>query len=216
MNTVVYGTHRQFVDGNLSVQDRAARYQAIQLLANTYDQMGYQAEAVPWRNFYLTGAKELRNGGALGSGTKSLFDSRTTSLLSLELIGDHLGVLLNPDTIAENHYIFNVYITPNFDAENKNNVNFTTDESGYMRWEVANSVLIADANVLHQGNELTAAMAMTRQSLNDIVRGTSGVDLLDQNNIYVQPSSAKPIVRKFFLAMQQPDRWFNIVFPNFF
>jgi linear primary-alkylsulfatase len=32
------------------------------LLANTYDQLGYQAESAPWRDVYLSGAYELRHG----------------------------------------------------------------------------------------------------------------------------------------------------------
>lgn len=32
------------------------------LLANVYDQLGYQAESGPWRDFYLSGAYELRHG----------------------------------------------------------------------------------------------------------------------------------------------------------
>lgn len=35
---------------------------ARSLLADTYDQLGYQAEAAPWRDAYLTGAHELRHG----------------------------------------------------------------------------------------------------------------------------------------------------------
>lgn len=35
---------------------------AKELLADTYTQMGWQEENALWRNFYLTGAKELRNG----------------------------------------------------------------------------------------------------------------------------------------------------------
>lgn len=35
---------------------------ATDLLARTYDQLGYQAESGPWRDFYLTGALELRAG----------------------------------------------------------------------------------------------------------------------------------------------------------
>lgn len=35
---------------------------AKDLLAKTYEQMGYAAEAATWRNAYLTGAQELRNG----------------------------------------------------------------------------------------------------------------------------------------------------------
>ena len=32
------------------------------LLADTFEQLGYQSESAPWRNFYLYGALELRNG----------------------------------------------------------------------------------------------------------------------------------------------------------
>jgi alkyl sulfatase BDS1-like metallo-beta-lactamase superfamily hydrolase len=36
---------------------------AGELLARSFEQLGYVAESAPWRNFYLTGAYELRNGG---------------------------------------------------------------------------------------------------------------------------------------------------------
>lgn len=35
---------------------------ASELLARSLEQMGYAAESAPWRNFYLSGAHELRNG----------------------------------------------------------------------------------------------------------------------------------------------------------
>ena len=35
---------------------------AKSLLADTLEQLGYQAESAPWRNFYLSGALELRHG----------------------------------------------------------------------------------------------------------------------------------------------------------
>ena len=37
---------------------------AKELLASTYEQLGYGAENGTWRNFFLTGAKELRDGAA--------------------------------------------------------------------------------------------------------------------------------------------------------
>ncbi len=37
------------------------------LLADALEQMGYQAESAPWRNFYLCGALELRHGVPTGS-----------------------------------------------------------------------------------------------------------------------------------------------------
>ncbi|MFN9747428.1 MAG: alkyl/aryl-sulfatase [Betaproteobacteria bacterium] len=36
--------------------------EARELLARSFEQMGYLAESAPWRNFYLTGALELRQG----------------------------------------------------------------------------------------------------------------------------------------------------------
>jgi alkyl sulfatase BDS1-like metallo-beta-lactamase superfamily hydrolase len=36
--------------------------EAKELLAQTYDQLGYQSESAAWRDVYLTGARELRSG----------------------------------------------------------------------------------------------------------------------------------------------------------
>ncbi|WP_299494059.1 alkyl sulfatase dimerization domain-containing protein [uncultured Shewanella sp.] len=38
------------------------RRTALLLQADVLEQLGYQAESGPWRNFYLSGATELRNG----------------------------------------------------------------------------------------------------------------------------------------------------------
>jgi alkyl sulfatase BDS1-like metallo-beta-lactamase superfamily hydrolase len=35
---------------------------AAELMARSFEQMGYMAESAPWRNFYLSGAQELRTG----------------------------------------------------------------------------------------------------------------------------------------------------------
>ena len=42
------------------------------LLAEAYDQLGYQSESAIWRNFYLTGAWELRHGAAKRGVDRSL------------------------------------------------------------------------------------------------------------------------------------------------
>jgi alkyl sulfatase BDS1-like metallo-beta-lactamase superfamily hydrolase len=48
---------------------------ARELLASAFEQMGYVAESAPWRNFYLTGAFELRNGKAgTGITNDTVFD----------------------------------------------------------------------------------------------------------------------------------------------
>jgi alkyl sulfatase BDS1-like metallo-beta-lactamase superfamily hydrolase len=66
------------------------------LQADALEQLGYQSESGPWRDFYLSGALELRSNGtvlkgragnALGSG---IVDSMTPALL-LDLIGVRLN-----------------------------------------------------------------------------------------------------------------------------
>ncbi|MEW6187923.1 MAG: alkyl sulfatase dimerization domain-containing protein [Thermodesulfobacteriota bacterium] len=63
------------------------------LLADTYEQLGYQAESGPWRNFYLTGALELRQGTPPGSTAR--MQPGTLQGLPLENLFQALAVRLN-------------------------------------------------------------------------------------------------------------------------
>jgi alkyl sulfatase BDS1-like metallo-beta-lactamase superfamily hydrolase len=68
--------------------------EARALLADTYDQLGYQAESGPWRDFYLTGAKELREGpGALPFARQGTLD--IVSSVPTDLFFDALAVRLD-------------------------------------------------------------------------------------------------------------------------
>ncbi|OAA73495.1 Beta-lactamase-like protein [Cordyceps fumosorosea ARSEF 2679] len=55
------------------------------VLADTYEQLGYGAENGPWRNFYMSGAAELRAGGSLGtplaSGSGDMLAQMTPEML---------------------------------------------------------------------------------------------------------------------------------------
>ncbi|MFF2556610.1 alkyl/aryl-sulfatase [Nocardia sp. NPDC058058] len=63
------------------------------LLASTYDQLGYGAENATWRNFYLMGAYELRNGVV---GTPTQANSPTMmSALTVEQVFDALSLRLD-------------------------------------------------------------------------------------------------------------------------
>ncbi len=56
---------------NHVVMSDAEHVSARALLADTYEQLGYQSESAPWRNFYLCGALELREGLPEGSPFKA-------------------------------------------------------------------------------------------------------------------------------------------------
>ena len=83
---------------------------AKNLQADALEQLGYQAEAGPWRNFYLTGAQELRYGVA------DLPAPRATSPDTLrgmtpEMVFDYLAIRLNGPDAAGEHLRFNVAFT---------------------------------------------------------------------------------------------------------
>ena len=89
-----------------------ARY----LLADAYEQMGYQAESGPWRNFYLTGARELREPNRVPffaehkQVTPSLIDLDNMSLTDyFEYLAIHLNGL--DAGAGGKNYVFNLKMT---------------------------------------------------------------------------------------------------------
>ena len=63
------------------------------LLADALEQLGYQAEAAPWRNFYLSGALELREGLPAGSAWST--SAGMVAAIPLESLFQLLAVRLN-------------------------------------------------------------------------------------------------------------------------
>ena len=64
-------------------------------LAGAYEQLGYAAETAPWRDFYLTGAQELRHGIAAASAASAPLD--LARALTPDQLFDSLAVRLVPD-----------------------------------------------------------------------------------------------------------------------
>lgn len=67
---------------------------AKNLQADALEQMGYQAESGPWRNFYLGGASELRN-GVMELPTPNTASPDIIANMSLKLVFGYMGVQLN-------------------------------------------------------------------------------------------------------------------------
>lgn len=68
---------------------------ARDLQADIFEQLGYQAESGPWRNIYLTGAMELRNGIVEKPGTVKATTPDLVAALSTEQVFDLFAVRLN-------------------------------------------------------------------------------------------------------------------------
>lgn len=72
----------------------------MNLEADALEQLGYQAENGPWRNFYLTGAQELRKGVA-ELPTPNTASPDTVRAMSLDIVFDYLGVRLDSQKAAD-------------------------------------------------------------------------------------------------------------------
>ncbi len=83
---------------------------AKHLLADTYEQLGYQAEAGPWRSVYLQGAYELRNGVPQGGGMKTASPDMIRAM-SPEMLFDYLAVRLNGPAAAGKDISLNLNFT---------------------------------------------------------------------------------------------------------
>jgi alkyl sulfatase BDS1-like metallo-beta-lactamase superfamily hydrolase len=73
---------------------------ARELLADALTQLGYQAESGPWRNFYLTGAKELRDGVQVLP-TPSTSSPDIIAAMPTGLILDYLAIRLQHPAAAD-------------------------------------------------------------------------------------------------------------------
>lgn len=82
-----------------------ANKEAKQLLADTYSQLGYQAESGPWRNFYLTGAQELLNGG---KNIPNVVDEASLFTLSPDMLFDFMAIQVNGEKAAGENLIINI------------------------------------------------------------------------------------------------------------
>ena len=81
-----------------------------ELLADTYEQMGYQAESGPWRSVYLMGAFELRNGVPNAGGFVSASPD-TIKAMPPEMTFDYFAVRLNGEKAAGNKIALNIEFT---------------------------------------------------------------------------------------------------------
>jgi len=178
--------HLVFADEN----NEAARH----LLADAYEQLGYQSESGPWRNFYLTGALELRNGvdKLPVPGTAS---ADTICAMPLDMFFDYLGVRLNGDRAAGE--------TVNFNLE-------LTDTGETLTWGVENAAIHYSVGRKHP--EPDASLTMTRTMLNEVMMGTTNLaQQIHAGNATLTGDPKK--LAGFLLWLDKFEFWFPIVTP---
>lgn len=168
--------------------------EAKQLLANTYDQLGYQAESGPWRDVYLTAALELRQGEpTVGMGIANAGDllRKTPPKEFMQLI----TVMLNGPKAEGKDYV----------------INFEFTDLGE-----SHTLALENAVLYHrQGRaspEADATVRISHTLFVELLTGNAGIkDTLFSDEVSVDGSTID--LMSFFALLDRPDEVFNVVTP---
>ncbi|WP_370298774.1 alkyl/aryl-sulfatase [Pontibacterium sp.] len=166
------------------------------LLAKTYDQLGYQAESAPWRDFYLSGAYELRHGNP----------DEGMNLATMRTVFMH--------TPVEEFFKSMAVRLDGIEAEEvdlKVKIHFTDLNETYLL-KLENAVLrhIHLDNV-NAGNA-DATLNLTRPLFVDLIIGKAGIsDLMFNEDLSFEGSKLDLI--RFFALLDKPAGVFQIAAP---
>ena len=157
------------------------------------------AESGPWRNFYLTGAMELRN-GVLPLPAVKTFTRDTVEVMTLEMIFDYLSIRVNGPKANGMEHAYNLDLTDSAGIE----ASFT----------LGNSVLNYDVGRENDDAEVT--LQMSRSTLDDIVMGE--MERPDDSTIVgvtlvPDTEEARQTFADLLDVMDTFEFWFHIVEP---
>jgi len=165
---------------------------AKNLEADALEQLGYQAESGPWRNFYLTGAQELRKGVAKLP-TPNTASPDTVRAMSVGMFLDYLGVRLNAQKAG------NAKATLNFDL----------GKDGTYVVELGNGVL---NHTEGKAANADATVTLSRDTLNNIIlQQTTLANAIASGDVKVSGDQAK--LQDVVTNLDTFEFWFNIVTP---
>ncbi|MDE1186789.1 MAG: alkyl sulfatase dimerization domain-containing protein [Pantoea sp.] len=175
-----------FADPN----NKAAR----DLEADALEQLGYQAESGPWRNFYLTGAQELRNGVVKGP-TPNTASPDTVKAMTPEMFFDFLAVHINGEKAGNAKAVINVDLG---------------DDGGKYKLELENGVLNHTSDA--QAQNADATLTLNRDTLNNIILKEETLkQAQDKGEVKISGNPAK--VDELLGYMDKFEFWFNMVTP---
>ena len=165
---------------------------AKELLARSFEQMGYMAEAAPWRNFYLTGAFELRNGAPKkGKSLNIMMDMLQQT--PIERFLERMAASLDGSKAA--------------DSNLKINLVFSDLEESYLLW-IENAVL--HFRKAPPETDANATLTLTKPFFLKMMTGQAGAsDLLFSSDVKIDGS--KIDLGRFLLMIEKAPGTFPIV-----
>jgi alkyl sulfatase BDS1-like metallo-beta-lactamase superfamily hydrolase len=166
--------------------------EAKELLADAYEQMGYQAESGTWRSVYLQGASELRH-GVPNAGSIETAGPDTVRAMPPEMTFDYLAVQLDAEKASGKK----LSLTVAFDDLGQAYALF-----------VENSVLNYSKKPAATDAKITLSKATFDRMQSGELKAEQAIASGD-----VKVEGRKEAVTEFVGLFQKPSFWFNIVTP---
>lgn len=163
------------------------------LLADAYEQMGYQAESGPWRSVYLQGAYELRNGTPSTGGT-NVASPDIIKNMPPEMLFDYLAVRILPEKAAGKAFVMNL--------------NFTDLDEKYSLY-VENSVLNHTTKIAEKPD---VSLVLTKATLDDVQLGNITLEKAIADG-QIKLDGNPQVLKDFVGMLDNFNFWFNIVTP---
>ncbi|MDG3016387.1 alkyl/aryl-sulfatase [Speluncibacter jeojiensis] len=128
--------------------------EARELQADAFEQLGYQSESAPWRNFYLSGAQELRHGVQKLPTTTVTPD--VVRAMTTDMLLDYLSIRLNGPKAYQQSF----------------SVLFTVTDTGEQRLiRLTNGVLVRSTLIPDHG--YSAHVRLPKETLAGLALGTA-------------------------------------------
>jgi alkyl sulfatase BDS1-like metallo-beta-lactamase superfamily hydrolase len=171
--------------------------EARELVADALEQLGYQAENGTWRNFYLTGAQELRV-GVKGVPIANPQGADTVAAMPHDLLFDFLAVRLDGPRATAAGAEFGIALD-------------FTDTDEHFLLKVKNGVLNHRSG--KDGFDGDVTVTLTREILNGLLLAPAGGGSNGGTPDGLEIVGRRETLGEFLGMLDTFDPWFNIVEP---
>lgn len=168
-------------------KNEEARY----LCADALEQLGYQAESGTWRNAYLAGAKELREGTTTDKNTKANPNQDARKAMTSEMMLDYLSILVDSKASEDLNLTLNFVITD-------------TQEQWLVT--VNHGVILYQKGA--QAENPDATLKLLRQAMFTIISGDK-----EGQKQFIEVEGSREVIDQLTQNMAEIPDFFNIIEP---
>lgn len=175
---------------NILVYQDPSNQEARYLCADALEQLGYQAESGLWRNAYLSGAQELRNGTTNDEKYRATGSADIQKNMTVDMVLEYIGILLDSNEAQ--------------DLDLKINVIF--DDGDTYLWTVKNGILLYQKGITAE--DADATLTMPKKAIALILTRD-----MEQMKQAIQIEGDQEVLNKLTEHMVKYEFFFNIVEP---